>query len=79
MVSKNIRMFRLARKLTQKQLANIIMVQDYTIGDWERGRSEPSLEDLRKLCVVFDISADELLDIETPMERQKVIINKENQ
>lgn len=79
MVSKNIRMFRLARKLTQKQLANMIMVQDYTIGDWERGRSEPSLEDLRKLCVVFDISADELLDIETPMERQKVIINKENQ
>ena len=42
-------------------MAKIIGVQDYTIGNWERERSEPSIEHLIKLADYFQCSVDELL------------------
>ena len=49
----------------------------YTIGDWERSRSEPDVENLRKLCVALNVSADELLEVETAKERDMVYINRD--
>lgn len=30
--------------------------------NWEQGRTEPNVEMLRQLCVIFDVSADELIN-----------------
>lgn len=66
---------RLQAGLSQQKLANLINVDRTLISQWERGICEPNIETLRKICIVLDISADELLEIETEEERKKIIIN----
>ncbi|RXZ61199.1 XRE family transcriptional regulator [Candidatus Borkfalkia ceftriaxoniphila] len=56
-----------ARKLsgkTQKQLAEAIGTTDDSIYSWERGRSQPSIEYLRALCRVLEVTADYLIGLE---------------
>lgn len=54
---------RLEGGMTQKQLANLLQTTDDSIFSWEKGRSQPSIEMIRKLCVVFQVSADYLLGL----------------
>jgi len=49
---------------TQKKLAQILQTTDDSIFSWERGRSQPSLETICKICKCFDVSADYLLGLE---------------
>lgn len=63
-IGKLIKELREEYNLNQEQLAEKLKVKNYTIGDWERARSQPSIEQLRQLCVIFDISADELLEMD---------------
>ncbi len=55
---------RIERGMTQKKLAKAIDTTDDSIFSWEKGRSQPSLEMLRSLCICLDISADYLLGLE---------------
>lgn len=48
---------------TQKQLAETINTTDDSIFSWEKGRSQPSIELLRKLCKVLEVSADYLIGL----------------
>ncbi|MDE7401645.1 MAG: helix-turn-helix transcriptional regulator [Clostridia bacterium] len=48
---------------TQKQLAEAINTTDDSIFSWEKGRSQPSIELLRKLCKVLDVSSDYLIGL----------------
>ena len=70
-----IKNLRKSMNLSQEELSKKIGIPRYTISDWEQGRLEPNCNHLRTLCVFFDISADELLEIDTPLERKKVVIN----
>lgn len=72
---KQLKSLRIEKNLTQKQLADLLNVKDYTIGDWERGRGEPDINTIRKIVIIFDISADELLETETKEERKLVNVN----
>ena len=47
--------------LTQKKLAEIIHTTDDCIFFWEKGRSEPSIDDIIALANYFDVSIDYLL------------------
>ena len=76
-LGNKIRQLRLERNLLQRELASMIFVEEYTIGDWERNRSEPDVENLRKLCVALNVSADELLEVKTAKERDMVYINRD--
>ena len=58
---ERLRELRTERKLSQQELAKIIGTNNSSICDWERGRSEPSLEALVKLCQFFDVSSDYLI------------------
>ncbi|MDY4676990.1 MAG: helix-turn-helix transcriptional regulator [Candidatus Borkfalkiaceae bacterium] len=58
---KRLRELRTERKLSQQELAKIIGTNNSSICDWERGRSEPGLEALVKLCQFFDVSSDYLI------------------
>ena len=49
---------------TQRQVAGKINKSITGYASWEQGLSEPGTEDLRKLCVVYNISADYLLGLE---------------
>jgi len=52
---------RLERGLSQGDLAERIGVQNYTIGNWERDRAEPSIDAIVKLADALGVTADELL------------------
>jgi transcriptional regulator with XRE-family HTH domain len=62
MLSERIRRLRLARKLTQKQLAERMGASHYlTIGQWENGRRMPSSSLVSELARALGVSTDYLL------------------
>ncbi len=59
--SENLKELRTSKKITQKQLANILQVDQRTISAWEKGVCEPSFSMLLKLCEFFDETFDNIL------------------
>ena len=59
---KNLKSIRRECGLTQKQVAISLGVVESCYANWEQGRTEPNIDMLRKLCVIFEISVDELLN-----------------
>ena len=55
---------RTEKHMTQNDVARRLGYEAYVISNWEQGRSEPSLNDLRKLSYVLEVTTDELLDME---------------
>lgn len=53
-----IKELRTERGLTQKQLAEKIGVKNYTVANWEQGRTVPAIEDLFALSDFFECSID---------------------
>lgn len=60
---KRLKELRIEKKLSQKELANIISTNNSSVCDWECGRSEPNFDALIKLCKFFDVTADYLLGL----------------
>ena len=48
--------------MTQKQVASKLDVVESCYANWEQGRTEPNIAMLRKLCNLFDITIDELIN-----------------
>ena len=61
---KRLRILRLERNLTQKQLANEIGNTQSAIVYWESNKQEPTISTLKKLCRFFNVSADYLIGLE---------------
>lgn len=59
---ENLKNARKESELTQKQVAGLLGVVESCYANWEQGRTEPNIEMLRRLCNIFDISVDELLN-----------------
>ena len=55
---------RKIKKISQKQLANIIGTNNSSVCDWECGRTEPNIEMILKLAIYFDVTTDYLLGLE---------------
>lgn len=47
--------------LLQRELAEKINVSKYHIYNWEKGRSEPSLQDLINLAIILNTTSDYLI------------------
>jgi len=62
MAEKNeqLRQARLARKITQEELAFLLNISPTTYARWELGQHEPSLHDLRALCTYFDCPPEQI-------------------
>ncbi len=52
---------RIEKKWTQKNLAEKMNVTDDCVHFWEKGRSEPSIEQILELANLFEITTDYLL------------------
>jgi len=50
-------------KMTQQQLANELGVHQETVSRWEKDISRINSIHLKKLCLFFNVSADDLLGI----------------
>jgi len=63
MFKDKLRELRKEKGLTQKQVAILLNVVESCYANWEQGRTEPSISMLKALCTIFEISADELLEL----------------
>lgn len=75
-VGDRIRAKRLAKKLSQLELANLAKVRPETVNRIETGRSPASLASLHKIAPVLDTTVDGLLADEstappTPAKKKK--------
>lgn len=58
---KNLKLLRIERNLTQKDVANFLKCNQTAVGKYERGELEPSLDTLKKLADFFGCSIDYLV------------------
>jgi transcriptional regulator with XRE-family HTH domain len=63
-LGKNLRHLRKQSSRTQSEIASLIQKGQTTIGNWENGISEPSLNELLIISNYFDISVDILLKVD---------------
>lgn len=64
-ISENIAKFRKEGGLSQKELAEKVGAKNLTtISSWERGVSSPDADTIIKLCKLFNISLNDLYNIE---------------
>ncbi|MCO6527812.1 XRE family transcriptional regulator [Lactobacillus sp. ESL0236] len=71
-ISKRIKDARLNKRYTQKELADLLNVKSTTVSGWELGRNEPSIETLKKLSKILNVSFDYLAGVSNE-ERTKNI------
>ncbi|WP_391484617.1 helix-turn-helix transcriptional regulator [Lactobacillus iners] len=64
-IAFRIKSLRNDHHLTQKELAKLLNVKPTTISGWELGRNEPSIETLKKLSSLFNVSTEYLIGSET--------------
>ncbi len=61
MLGENIKYLRRKQQLSQQQLAEILSTPRTTLGDYERGHTEPNLETLVNMARFFKVTIDDLL------------------
>ena len=59
---KNLKEIRKLSNLTQKQVATALNVVESCYANWEQGRTEPNIDMLRKLGVIFNVNIDDLIN-----------------
>lgn len=58
--SARLRSLRASRQESQEDVARVARVSQGTVGNWEAGKSSPSVPELARLCDYYDVSADYL-------------------
>lgn len=71
-LSEKIKIIRKARRYSQEELGDKVGVSRQTVSDWEKGKFEPTLESIRCLVEVLNVSFDTLLN-------EKIDLNDEKQ
>ena len=52
---------RIDRNMTQKNVYELLGVSPNCYASWEQGRTQPDIEMIKKLCEIFNVSADYLI------------------
>ena len=63
-IGKKIKLYRENKKMTQKDIAEILGVEPATISKYESNMIEPNISSLVKLAEIFEVTIDELLNME---------------
>ena len=61
MIGNKIKLYRESKKMTQNDLANVLEVSVATISKYESNTLEPSIESIKRLAELFEITIDELI------------------
>ena len=75
--SERIRELRHRKKLSQTKLGELIGVHYTQVGKYEKGEALPSVEVLRKLADVFEVSIDFLMEGSSDEVAQALIYDRE--
>lgn len=63
-LGKNIKKFRILKNMTQEDLANLLNTTSKSVSRWESETTYPDIVMLPLLANIFEITVDELLDVE---------------
>lgn len=74
MLSKNLKIFRERKGLTQENVAEALNVVRQTISKWEKGISVPDADMLIRLAEVLDVSVSELIGSDVTDEKNEDMI-----
>ncbi|MBR6557992.1 MAG: helix-turn-helix transcriptional regulator [Clostridia bacterium] len=71
-IGETIKKLRTAKKLTQEELASLLGITSKAVSQWECNRTSPDISQIPVLCNLFQISSDQLLNINLPKtEKEK--------
>ena len=71
-LAENIRRLRRERELTQEILAEFLGVTFQSVSKWERGESCPDISMLPAIASFFNVTTDELLDVNGNERKAKI-------
>ena len=60
-LKQRLKELRLEKNMTQADVARMMNMSKMAVSHWEKGNSEPSIEQLKKLAKFFDVSIDYLV------------------
>ena len=72
-INRNITLLRRQKGVTQKELAEALMVSCQAVSKWESCKCCPDIELLPTLAQYFGVSMDELLGYEYPSDQLSVL------
>ena len=72
-LSEKIGIIRKARSYSQEKLGDKIGVSRQTVSSWEKGEFEPTLDSVRAIAQVLDVSYDTLLDDHIDLNDQQAL------
>ena len=73
--SKKIQELRNKNKLTQEQFAEKLYVSRTAVSKWESGKGYPSIDSLKYISKIFNVSIDELLSNEEIIDIEELSIS----
>lgn len=65
-LAERLKELRKAKGLTQRDMARQFRLTDVGYGGWERGNTEPSVDNIMRLCEFFGCTADSLIGLAPP-------------
>lgn len=63
-INEKLKELRKENNITQKEIAKKLNISVTGYASWEQGLAEPSIKALKQICKIYNISADELLEID---------------
>lgn len=71
-IGERIKIKRKEKKLTQAELGKLVSASSQVISNWERGYTQPSSDDIKRLSIALDTQSDYLLGTSnTPAQSTK--------
>lgn len=69
---ETIKKYRKLCGLSQKELADLCSVHQTAVSQWEKGRTTPDIESLKKIAKALKVSTEALLEIEPHVSENKI-------
>lgn len=60
--NEKLKSLRISKNMTQEDLAKKLNISRQSISKWEQGINEPSIETLKQICLILDVSINDLID-----------------
>lgn len=77
-ISKRIKEAIKNSHISQKKIADVLGIRDTNITNWKKGLNLPSVEVLRRLCLILDEDANYILGLDINNESKIEIHNSFN-
>ena len=70
-INERLTALREDRDITQNEIARVLGCQQSAVSKYEKGRAKYSVDDLKKLCLFYNVSADYILNLPDDLPHPK--------